>query len=111
MQVKITDKERRKEWMEYFGTDTVPVKNLFPVRAEVCGKEKLVYLMDLEKLSNEQRERMIKYIAEKFEDEIKDEEIYTHESAEAYVREQLDEKGVPILADDCIAFFELRRLI
>lgn len=80
---------RHREWIEVMGVDEIPLKSPFPEWASAPGVEAgLFYQIDLSAITPEQRERMIKHIARKFE-------VDEHE-----VSSTLDTIGCPILAED-----------
>jgi len=89
-EVTIYDEERKKEFIKVFGTDTVKVKSPIPtwiIRPN--GEKALAYFLDLELITKEEREKLIKHISEKFNQDI------------AFVRENLDKMGLPILKESC----------
>lgn len=76
-------------WMQVYGSDTVYIQSPIPYEAEIVDLgEQSIYMLDLELLTSEQRERQIAHIAERFELD------------PAEVEAELDEHGVPILAED-----------
>jgi hypothetical protein len=88
--VTITNEERAAEWEETLGTRTVHVKSPLPSMATLPGyPAAMIYELDLEMITPEQRERLVAHLAQKFG-------IPADE-----VAAQLDQHGVPILADDC----------
>jgi len=91
--VTVYDEERRKDFEAVFGSATVPVLSPVPNRAELPGFDHpvLVYELDFERVTLEQRERLITHIAGKFG--LRGSEVEAH----------LDEEGMPILASDCVA--------
>ena len=89
--VRVIDEERAKEWRAVLGTDTLPVRSIITERALLPIGEKLVFMLDIEKLTTEQRDSLITHLAEKFN--LPREEV----------EKGIHEMGVPILADDCIA--------
>lgn len=85
----VRDPGRRREWVAILGSDTMPLKSMLPTRVNLPGIENaLVYELDLEALTDEQRRRMVDHIALKFD--------LTPE----FVETRLEEEGVPILAQD-----------
>lgn len=82
----------RLEWnRRIFGGDTCPVVSIVPFRVSVPGHpDTLAYNLDLKALTSEQRQRLVESIAERFN------------LAPAYVAENLDSQGVPILAADVV---------
>ena len=91
--VTVYDEERRKDFEAVFGSATVPVLSPVPNRAELPGFDHpvLVYELDLERVSADQRQRLVAWIAEKFGMDAADVEAH------------LEEEGVAILASDCVA--------
>jgi len=89
-EVAIYDKERKKDFMKVFGTDIISIKSPIPIRIKIpSGEEKLAYFLDLDSITNEQRERLIQQISERFNQPIES------------VKENLDSIGVPILKEQC----------
>lgn len=81
--------ERYQEWLEVMGCDQMPLKSPIPIRADLPGRDNAsVYLIDLPSLTQEQRERLLKFLARKFH----------LEDWEA--RSEIDEVGVPVLDED-----------
>lgn len=82
--------ERVASFERVFGSTTVPVLQLLPapVYASLPIGRRLVYELDVDALSGEQRRRLIEYAAGRFGIPI--------DEAEAEL-----EHGFPILADDC----------
>ena len=91
--VTVYDEVRGMEFEKVFGTRTVPVISPIPEWAKLPGFEeaKAVYDLDLQRISADQRERLVTHIAEKFGLE------------PSAVEADLDEVGMPILADECVA--------
>lgn len=88
--VKIHNDDRAKEWLDVLGTTTVYVESPFPIRMYLPGHDDAeAYMLDLDLITAEQRERLTEHIATKFDIPIDE------------VRAELDTEGVPILADDC----------
>lgn len=89
--VTITNEQRAAEWQAILGTITVHVKSPIPSPANLPGRgEALIYELDLDMITDEQRQRLISHLVAKFD------------IPQALVRADLDRQGVPILADDCI---------
>ena len=89
-EVTIYDKERKKNFLEVFGTDTVKVKSPIPewiIRPN--GEEALAYFLDLDLITKKERKKLIKQISEKFNQDID------------FVRKNLDKMGLPILKEGC----------
>ena len=89
--VTVCEPERRAEFEAIFGTATVHVKSPFPVRANLPGRpDCLIYELDLELITREQRARLVAFLAEKFGISVEE------------VDALLEVHGVPILAEDCV---------
>jgi len=87
--------EKGKAFIEVLGTLTVKVKSPIPEYISTPHHEKvLAYFLDLELLTKEQKERLIAYLSEKFDQSID------------FVKENLDIFGVPILQNDCSLFIK-----
>ena len=91
--VTVHEPTRAAEYQRIFGSATVPVKSFFPTLANLPGfKRPLeVYLLDLDKITTDQRGRLASHIAERF----------GLNSTE--VNRDLDRHGVPIRAEHCSA--------
>jgi len=86
------ESERAADWQKVFGTNKVEVCNFIPVKANVLGVIRDVYLLDLESLTDEQYERLLFHISEKFKVPLEE------------VGFELPTVGVPILAEDlCVS--------
>jgi len=82
--------EKAKEFMKVFGTLTVNIKSPIPEYILTPNNEKvLAYFLDLDLITEEQRENLIKHLSEKFNQPID------------FVIKNLDNIGVPILQNDC----------
>lgn len=89
-EVIIYDEERKKNFIEVFGTNTVKVKSPIPqLIKKPDGEEALAYFLDLDLITKKEREKLIKHISEKFNQSID------------FVRESLDKMGLPILKESC----------
>lgn len=87
--------EKGKEFMKVFGTTIVKIKSPIPEYILTPDKEKvLAYFLDLDLITKEQRENLIKHLSEKFNEPID------------FVRENLDDIGVPILKSGCSLVIE-----
>ena len=83
------DSPRYHDWMTVFGTNTVYLKSPFPNWYGLPGKERTsCFDLDIASLTAEQRERMIVFLSQRFD------------VAEDIVRQDLDEVGCPIVAED-----------
>lgn len=81
---------RAEEWQKVFGTDEIEVRGLLPVKANVLGKVREVYFLVLSALNDEQYERLMFHISEKFRVPLEQ------------VARELPEAGVPVLPEDLI---------
>jgi len=89
--ITVTDPERKAEWEGIFGTATVRVKSPFPTLADLLGRsDSMIFELDLEAITPEQREKLVAHIAERFSIPV------------AEVEALLDDHGVPILAEHCV---------
>lgn len=89
-EVTIFDEERKKDFIKTFGTDTVKVKSPFPTGIiKPNGEKAWAYFLDLDLITQKERENIIKHLSEKFNQPID------------FVRENLDKIGVPILKESC----------
>ncbi len=94
--------ERAKDFIEVFGSPTVPVQLPAPHKAYLPGllDQQLVYMLDLNEITDEQRQRLIAFIAQRFKLSYED------------VARDLEAHGVPILASDCtVAIYNPQRWI
>lgn len=93
--VIVHEPEQRSRFVDVFGTNVVCVKSISPCLA-VLPKigERLIYELDLDEISAEQRARLAAYLAGKFHLELVD------------VERDLDKIGCPILADGCTIVVE-----
>ena len=86
---KVENPDRRAFWLATLGTDTVPIFSIIPTWATLPNiGESLVFLLDVHALSQEQQEKLLAALAEKFD-------VPSVEARELFFRD-----GVPILADD-----------
>jgi len=87
--VQVHGLERKAFWQSIFGMDTLPIVSVVPQWVRISGEVELqlVYMLDVEALSDDQRAQLVEALAKRFN------------YAVEWVDEQL-ERGVPILADD-----------
>jgi hypothetical protein len=99
--VTIMDPQRKAEWESIFGTATVRVKSPVPVLADLPGKpNSMIFELDLEAITPEQRGKLVAHLAGKFG------------ISAVEVEANLDDHGVPILAEHCVASgISLRHLL
>jgi len=84
----IRDPERGEFWLDVMGGDTVPITSIMTRKVNVPGRENVdAYMLDLNALSDEQRERLIRAIALKFQIPLVE------------VRTEIED-GVPVLAEN-----------
>ena len=87
-EITIYDKERKENFIEVFGTNTVKVKS--PMCTWIIrpnGKKAPAYFLDLSLITEKARERLIKNLSKRFNQTID------------FVRDNLDRIGVPILKE------------
>ena len=83
--------ERAETFKLVFGSNTVVIQSPLPVLCNLPGLgERLCYLLDMAAITPEQRLVLIGYIAAKFNLPVVE------------VSRDLDEKAMPILAEDCV---------
>lgn len=89
-QVTVYDTERKKDLEEVFGTNTITVKSPIPSRIKIpSGETKLVYFLDFNSITLEQRGKLIDHICAKFD------------QTREFVDENLEQIGLPILKEQC----------
>lgn len=88
-QVTVHEPARREEWLKVFGTDTMCVTTGFPVEAMIFSDVRPCYMLDMDLLTNEQRDNLVRHITEKFGMQASE------------VIGALKMYGMPILAEDC----------
>lgn len=95
------DSERAKDFEATLGTTTVPVLSPVPFRANLPGKpNELVFMLDLGELTDEQKEKLTRFLAARFELDYWE------------VARDLESHGVPILASDCsVAIYNPQKLL
>lgn len=88
----LCDPERQAFWREVFGGDVVPIKSFVPELVHLPGftEPQVVYMLALNVITDEQRERLVQGIARNFGVPVE------------YVADHLDEQGVPILASGVV---------
>lgn len=85
----IHNKDRRKNWLTIYDTDTVPIKSPIPTRTNLPGHPNtLIYELDLDAITANQRQRLVAHTAKRFGYD------------PAYVEAELDKEGMPILTSD-----------
>lgn len=80
--------ERYANWLEVFGSTTAHIKTPYPTEVLLPGGPALIYHLDLEVLSPEQRARLINNLARRFD------------LSEEEVAKDLDSIGCPIRMED-----------
>lgn len=87
----VADGQRAAEWTAVYGKPRVCVRSPIAHLARLPGfdEPQLIYEVDLQTLSDEQTERLIAHLAQKFAIPVEE------------VRAELETHGVPILARDC----------
>jgi len=82
------DSERAIAWREIFGGDTCFLKSPLPLYVNLPGRPKtLVYELDIDLLTADQRQRLVTHLAQEFG------------QSQAFVNDHLDGIGCPILAE------------
>lgn len=89
--VTVSNPERKAQWESIFGSATVPVISIIPEMANLPGfyEPQRVFKLDLSIITNEHRAKLVAFIAGKFNIPVE------------VVSDQLEDHGVPILAEDC----------
>jgi hypothetical protein len=91
---------RYADWFGILGTDKVPLRSPGEGETEFIGEGKVqAYVLNLDKLSEEQFERLITFVAKKFR---ADREI---------VRKEVQRDGFPIRAEDVTISYDIRAFI
>lgn len=94
------DSDRARDWLEVYGTLSVPLISPVPVQCEGPFGVDSFYKIAVDKLSDEQCNRAIAFIARKFN------------LPEAEVREGIFKgEGLPVLAEDITVSFDARLLL
>lgn len=94
-----TSSPRYQDWYGILQSDDVPLKS--PGSGPtMLGTEKVeVHLLDLQKLTFEQKERLICFICEKFKEE------------RSVVAAEIEREGFPIRVEDVAVFFDMRAFL
>lgn len=88
---RVKDPARKREWEAILDSDTLPIRSPIPSWTFLPGMgDRLVYELDLKRLTIKHLERLVDHLARKFD--------FTPEA----VSTQLMAEGVPILADDVV---------
>jgi hypothetical protein len=88
---------RYKDWLEILGTDRVELLHPKTIQTKLGEEEAEVYVLDWLNLEGEASQRLLDFLARKFNAE------------KAVIEKNLDEDGVfPIRAQDVIVSFDLR---
>lgn len=91
---------RYQDWLRVFGSASVRVKSPIALRGrDPAGVECDFYLVDLAALTPEQMERVVLFIAERFEIPVDT------------VRATLPDHGLPLVAADCSVTFDARLVL
>lgn len=87
-EIIVHDKERKANFIEIFGSNTVKIESPFPKKiVKPNGEEALAYFLDLKSITEEQRKRLIENINKRFNQPIE------------FVSHLVDSMGVPILSE------------
>jgi len=98
--VKTVNKRQEQDWINVLGTTELPILSLLPEPAETPIGVRNVYMVDLNTLTKEQYEKLVKHLAARYH------------LTEEEVKSDIDTIGVPIIADDCqIITNEIRRYL
>ena len=96
----VTDADRARMWNAVFGSPRVPVKSIVPTRANLPGRpDVLIYQLDVNVITSEQRAKLCQELGARFG------------LSPEFVDQELDEHGVPILADDVSITSTDRRMV
>ena len=96
----LKDSPRYADWIKVFGVNRVQIRGALPQLANVCDQpDTEIYLLDLNALTSEQRERLVSHLSQKFN------------LARRKVERDLKEKGMPILAEDVGVPIDLRYFV
>lgn len=88
---RVGDPARKREWEAILDSDTLPIRSPLPSWASFPGMgDRLVYELDLKRLTTKHLLRLVDHLARKFD--------LTPEA----VSTQLMAEGVPILANDVV---------
>lgn len=94
------DSPRAETWKKVFGSLTIPLKSPIPVTMDGDGGPKRFFLVDLKRLTETQKARVIAHVAEKYDLD------------PATVAEDLEsEHGLPILDQDVFVSFDPRLVL
>lgn len=92
--------ERAEWWRHCYGSLDVPLLSPIPEwRRGPDGTPQRFFKVDMRRLTDEQRERVAAFVADKFSVPIDD------------VRADMERDGIPILADDVIVSFDARLVL
>jgi len=64
--VKVHNEERAKRWIELLGTDELPIMSMILHRVKTPKGVSNAFMLDVEKLTKEQQDAMIKHLAKEF---------------------------------------------
>ena len=85
----IRNEDRNQDWLTIFGSDTVPIKSPFATRTDLPKTPNArIYELNLNAITPDQRQALVAHIAKKFGYD------------PAYVEANLNDEGVPLLAND-----------
>lgn len=94
------DSPRAADWQKVFGRTTqIPITSWLPTHANLpVGRGVEVYMLDLDRITPDERQRLIEHLAGRFD------------IPRTQIEEVLDQ-GCPLLADDVIVAIPLRLLL
>lgn len=89
---------RAAVWREVFGSETVPILSPLPQTAQTPRGDAEFYRLDVARLSDEQRKRVVSHLCQKWQ--------LRHEEVVRLVNDP--DHGVPLLAADLVVPLDLR---
>lgn len=94
------DSPRADEWRAVFGSTEIPLKSLLTVENDSPAGVRQFYLVDVAKLDEDQLERVVAHVADKF-----------GIAKDAVAADLNSDHGLPILADDVLVSFDQRLVL
>jgi hypothetical protein len=96
----VSTSPRYADWFGILGTDKVPLRSPAEGETEFVGEGKFnVYVLDLDKLSEEQFDRLTSFVARKFKADLE------------VVRQEVRRDGFPIRAEDVCISYDMRAFL
>jgi hypothetical protein len=90
---------RYADWLHCLGSDKVPLKSPGSGQTQLGGERADVHLLDWPALEESAKERLMAFLAKKFQADPKE------------VRAELDKNGMPIRAEDVTVVFDMRAFL